>query len=75
MAKQQTNDLPDNTVEITTTVSYKGESLQSSVRIDSNDIANKILSEGLESTNKSIANLLQALYTKTSDNFKAVVNK
>lgn len=75
MSKQQTPALASNVVEIKTTVTYKDESLESAIRINADDIANRILSEGPEATNKSIATALQALYTKTNDNFKSVVNK
>lgn len=75
MAKTQTNALPSNIIEITTTVTYKGDSLESSVRINADDIAKKVINEGPDNTNKSIATILQSLYSKTNDNFKAVVNK
>lgn len=75
MAKTQTNALPSNIIEISTTVTYKGDSLESSVRINADDIAKKIINEGPENTNKSVATILQSLYSKTNDNFKAVVNK
>jgi|688.fasta_scaffold2239610_1 hypothetical protein len=75
MSKQQTPALAHNIIEIKTTVTYKDEALESAVRIDSNEIAQRILKEGSEATNKSIASALQALYNKTNDNFKSVVNK
>jgi hypothetical protein len=75
MSKQQTPALAHNIIEIKTTVTYKDEALESAVRIDSNEIAQRILKEGPEATNKSIASALQALYNKTNDNFKSVVNK
>lgn len=75
MSKQQTPALPNNIVEVKTTVTYKGEALESAIRINADEIAQRILSEGPESTNKSIAAALQALYNKTNDNFKSVVNK
>lgn len=73
MSKQQTP--AHNAIEIKTTVTYKGDALESAIRIDSDEIAQRILKEGPESTNKSIAAALQALYNKTNDNFKSVVNK
>jgi hypothetical protein len=75
MSKQQTPALAHNIIEIKTTVTYKDEALESAVRIDSNEIAQRILKEGSEATNKAIASALQALYNKTNDNFKSVVNK
>jgi hypothetical protein len=75
MSKQQTSAPAHNIIEIKTTVTYKDEALESAVRIDSNEIAQRILKEGPEATNKSIASALQALYNKTNDNFKSVVNK
>jgi hypothetical protein len=75
MSKNQKNALPDNIIEIATTVTYKGETLESAVRLNADDVTNKILNEGPEKANKSIAAVLQSLYTKTNDNFKAVVNK
>ena len=75
MSKNQKNALPDNIIEIATTVTYKGETLESAVRLNADDVTNKILNEGPEKANKSIAVVLQSLYTKTNDNFKAVVNK
>jgi hypothetical protein len=75
MSKQQTPALAHNIIEIKTTVTYKDEALESAVRIDSNEIAQRILKEGPEATNKSIAAALQSLYNKTNDNFKSVVNK
>ena len=75
MSKQQTPALAHNIIEIKTTVTYKDEALESAVRIDSNEIAQRILKEGPEATNKSIASALQDLYNKNNDNFKSVVNK
>jgi hypothetical protein len=75
MSKQQTSAPAHSIIEIKTTVTYKDEALESAVRIDSNEIAQRILKEGPEATNKSIASALQALYNKTNDNFKSVVNK
>lgn len=75
MAKNQTNALPSNIIEISTTVTYKGESLESAVRIDADEVTKKILNEGPDNANKAIASVLQSLYSKTNDNFKAIVNK
>ena len=75
MSTNQTKTLHNNIIEVKTSVTYKGETLESAVRIDSDDVTNKILKEGPDVTNKSIAAVLQSLYTKTNDNFKAVVNK
>jgi predicted ABC-type ATPase len=75
MSKQQTPALAHNFIEVKTTVTYKDEALESAIRIDSDEIAQRILKEGPEVTNKSIASALQALYNKTNDNFKSVVNK
>lgn len=75
MAKQQTTALENNIVEVKTVVTYKGESLESALRINADDITNQLMSTGAEATNKSIASALQALYTKTNDNFKDIVNK
>lgn len=75
MSNNKTNTLPDNIIEIATTVTYKGESLESAVRINADDVTGKLLREGPENANKAIATVLQSLYNKTNDNFKAVVNK
>lgn len=75
MATNQNKQLHNNIIEVKTSVTYKGETLESAVRINSDDVTNKILNEGPESANKSIATVLQSLYAKTNDNFKAVVNK
>ncbi len=75
MSKQQTSAPVHNIIEVKTTVTYKDEALESAIRIDSDEIAQRILKEGPEATNKSIASALQALYNKTNDNFKSVVNK
>jgi len=75
MSKQQTPALADSIIEVKTTVTYKGEALESAVRINADEIAQKVINQGPDSTNKSIANALQALYNKTNDNFKSVVNK
>lgn len=75
MSKQQTPALADNIVEVKTTVTYKGEALESALRFNADDITNRIINEGPDATNKSIATALQALYAKTNDNFKSVVNK
>ena len=75
MISNQPNNLPSNIIDITTCVTYKGDTLQSSVRVNADDVANKILNEGPDNANKAIAAILQSLYNKTNDNFKAVVNK
>lgn len=75
MSKQQTPVLANNIIEVKTTVTYKGEALESALRINADEIAQRIINEGAESTNKSIATALQAIYNKTNDNFKSIVNK
>lgn len=75
MSKNQTSAVPSNIIEIATTVTYKGETLESAVRINADDLTGKIIREGPENANKAIASVLQSLYAKTNDNFKAVVNK
>lgn len=75
MSKQQTPAPAHNFIEVKTTVTYKDDALESAVRFNSDEIAQRILKEGPEATNKSIAAALQALYNKTNDNFKSVANK
>ena len=75
MSKEQINDLPETVVEMATTVTYKGEKLQATIRFDVNNLAQLVKSKGPEAANNSMKTLTEQLYSKTNENLKQLINK
>jgi len=75
MAKNETSEIPTSVVEIKTTATYKGESLESVVRFDVEALTKLVQTNGGEAANKSLKAVTDQLYSKTNDNIKQLINK
>jgi hypothetical protein len=75
MAKNEISEPETSVVEIKTTVTYKGESLESVVRFDVEALTKLVQTNGGEAANKSLKAVTDQLYSKTNDNIKQLINK
>jgi len=75
MAKNQTNSVVDDVFEINTSVTYHGETLQSTMRFDVNDVAKIANNVGPVEANKKFQTVIEGVFNKTRDNIKELLNK
>lgn len=73
MAKQPT--LPDNIIEVKTTVTYQGEATESAVRINIDDLAQIGKNHGPKAANTALQKVVDSVYEKTNNNIKSLINK
>lgn len=72
---QAAQALPEDVIEITTSVARGSEKLESKVRINVTDLANLVRTSGQQAANDSIGKLMKTVVDKINESFKTLVNK